>query len=80
MFILEPINGINGHPVLIANLNLDQGQVNQRKRLLQLAEGLSILKSLPCNNIIASRNYDYTASLFNEESEVIRGKGFKENF
>jgi hypothetical protein len=44
LIVLEPINGINGLPILLANLNLDQGLINHRKRLLQLAEGLTLMR------------------------------------
>lgn len=80
LIVLEPINGINGLPILLANLNLDQGLINHRKRLLQLAEGLTLMKSLPCENTIVTRNFDYTAAFSREELEVIKGKGFKESY
>jgi hypothetical protein len=63
----------------LANLNLDQSQLKHRRRLLQLAEALSLLRQLPCENLLVTRNFDYTVAFSPEEADIIRDKGFKES-
>jgi len=38
-----------------------------------------VLRSLPSDNLLVARNFDYTASLYDEESQIIKDKGFKES-
>ncbi len=79
LVIVEPINGINGKPILFGNLNLDFGLVNQKKRLLELSEALNILRNLNCPNIIVTRNFDYTVYLSDDETGILKEKGFRDS-
>ena len=58
--MIEPINGINGHPILIANANFEQGFINRLKRIDQLKFTVKLLKDLDqIKNIILFYNNEF---------------------